>query len=160
MGNAYFKDKCCAFIGRLQRCSREEACDKVMFSGGAPHSGVNYLTDYVIAGHGAESTKLYKKAQELQDKGMLAILTEDQFFDVLENGAEPPAVKIPRDDIVVIPAREPEPPNPYLRDKRLGYLANKRFKTPEGEMKIDLRPLYRVADAMGISDEKTDQKNK
>jgi len=117
-----------------------------------------YPRKHYAGKYGAENTKLYKKAQELQDKGMLAILTEDQFFDVLENGAEPPAVKIPRDDIVVIPAREPKPPNPYLRDMRLGYLANKRFDTPEGEMKIDLRPLYRVADAMGISDEKTDQK--
>lgn len=143
-----FTDKCCTFIGKLQSCSREEACDRLMAAGGVPHPRVNYITNYVILGLGAEHTKQYKTALSLEATGCLSILTEDRFFSALESGAPLPVNPNAARDVKVIPAETPEQNDTFLRDKRLGYLATKRVQTPEGEARIDLRPLYRANDVM------------
>lgn len=144
-----FKDKCCTIIGRLQSCTREDAYDRLLPKGGVPHPRVNYLTDYVIAGTGAEGTKLYQTARELEAGGCLTILTEKQFFDALTNGAALPVNPNKPQGLIVSPgADEPEEKDNWLRDKRLGYLATKRIQTTEGEARLDLRPLYRVAEVM------------
>jgi DNA ligase (NAD+) len=64
------------FTGGLERTSRPEAEAMVRRLGGKAAGSVSARTDYVVAGPGAGS-KL-EKAQKLK----VAILTEDEFFDL------------------------------------------------------------------------------
>jgi DNA ligase (NAD+) len=66
------------FTGTLERMEREEARTRVEVLGGKTSSSVSKKVNYVVAGHDAGS-KL-NRAKELG----LAILTEDQFIDLLQ----------------------------------------------------------------------------
>ena len=70
---------------------------------------IAYFTHYVVAFANAKTTKLYKLALECEQDGFLSILTEAKFFDILEGKAEPPKKKNnPGNDVIIIPAKDPE----------------------------------------------------
>jgi len=46
---------------------------------------IAYFTHYVVALDNAKTTKIYKLALEREKDGFLSILTEDLFFNILEN---------------------------------------------------------------------------
>ena len=126
-----FQDKICTFIGNIQSCSRAEAKERLFAVGGVPVDTVNSCVDYVITGIAFENLKKYKEAQRLYRRGYTNILTEKQFFDILDNGTEPPVNPNRNTGVVEIrPAKDsetPEPENDYLQSKRIAYLADKKF---------------------------------
>ncbi len=73
------------FTGTMNRTTRPQAEELVRSLGGKAGSGVTSKTDYVVAGEAAGS-KL-EKAQRLK----VAVLTEDEFLDLVERGATPGA---------------------------------------------------------------------
>ena len=153
-----FQDKICTFVGNIRRCSRAEAKERLFAVGGVPVDDVNSCVDYVITGVAFEKLKKYKEAQRLYRRGHTNILTEEQFFDILETGAEPP--ENPNRDtgvVEIIPARDsdaPEPGSDYLKSKRMAYLANKKIPLADGGyMRIDPRPAIKAANVIRIMNE-------
>jgi NAD-dependent DNA ligase len=87
-----FKDKLIAFVGTPGNCTRREVYDEVIAIGGIIEDNINTFLHYVVAFNGAEKTVKYKKASKLADKGLLAIINESQFFDILEGKADAPEI--------------------------------------------------------------------
>ncbi|MCL2637300.1 MAG: hypothetical protein FWD48_02920 [Oscillospiraceae bacterium] len=86
------KDKIFAFIGTPRQCTRREIYDEVIIAGGIIEENITTLLHYVVAFSGAEKTVKYKKAAKLAEKGLLAIISEEQFFAALESKAALPEV--------------------------------------------------------------------
>jgi len=145
-----FKDKIFVFIGNPKRCTRQVARDALMAVGGVVDGHIAYFTHYVVAFDNAKTTKLYKLALEREKAGFLSILSETQFFDILEGKAEPPEKKHnPNNDVIVIPAKDPEVAAREAERIQKSVITNKRMKnmakygvpTPEGRVKLDLNAL-------------------
>ncbi len=144
-----FHDKLIVFLGAPRRCTRREAREEVMAVGGVPDDSIAAFTSFVVAFERAEEKKAYKKALEYSNIGLLSILTEEQFFDILEGKAEPPEkpkreskgfVSMPADPEAE--AREQEQGwQDILNHKRMMNLKKHGVKTPEGVIKVDMRPL-------------------
>jgi hypothetical protein len=140
-----FHDKLIVFIGSPRRCTRREAREEVMAVGGVPDDGIAAFTSFVVAFDRAEEKKAYKKAFEYG----VTILTEEQFFDILEGKAEPPEkpkreskgfVSMPLDPEAEARERE-QTWQDILNHKRMMNLKKHGVQTPEGVVKVDMRPL-------------------
>jgi NAD-dependent DNA ligase len=79
-----FRNKRCAFIGVPRSCTRYEAREELLAVGGIISEEITTFLHFVIAFSGAEKTVKYKKALKYAEKGLLLIINEEQFFDVLE----------------------------------------------------------------------------
>lgn len=152
-----FKDKLVVFIGSPRLCTRQAARDALIAVGGIPDERITAFTNYVVAFNQAEKTKAYQKA--LKYERLLSILTEEQFFDVLDGKAAPPEQPEPDRDIIVIPAAgNPEAdrhefeqtPEYILNRKRMNSLARYGVHTPDGRVKVDMRPLDTIRRVMKI----------
>ena len=74
--------------------------------GGVTDDRISTFTDYIVAFNGAEKTKSYQKAAFHDLHGHMVMLTEEQFFDVIEGKANPPEPKVlPKTGGLVIPAK-------------------------------------------------------
>jgi transcriptional regulator with XRE-family HTH domain len=126
-----FKDKLCLFVGRLERCSKREAQERLFAAGGVPQNNIAAFVSYVVAGGGAKKTKAYAEAKRYEKNGLLAILTEQEFFDILDGKAAPPGAPAPNPNLVKIEASVPAKDDFSLADliesKRAAYIASKRF---------------------------------
>ena len=150
-----FQDKIVVFIGTPERCSRQAACDALVAVGGVTDERITAFANYVVAFSGAEKTKAYQRARKYDR--LLSILTEEQFFDVLEGKAVPPE-KPERDSGVIVSypkdpeeeARESERTQKDILDrKRLDHLARHGILTPDGgRVKADLRHLDKASRVM------------
>jgi len=145
-----FKDKLFVFIGKSQRCTRQEARDALMDVGGVVDGHIACFTYYVVAFSNAKTTKIYKLALEREKDGFLIILSKKCFFDILEGKAEPPEKKHNAgNDVIVIPAKDPEAAAREAERIQKSVITNKRMKnmakygvtTPEGRVKLDLNAL-------------------
>jgi len=154
-----FKGKLFVFIGTPRRCTRQIARDALIAVGGIPDERITAFTNYVVALNQADKTKAYQKALKYGKHGLLSILTEEQFFNVLEGRAAPPEKPEPDRDIIVIPsAGNPEAADRDLEHmqediinrKRMNSLARDGVHTPDGRVKVDLRPLDTIRRVMKI----------
>ena len=147
-----FADKLFIFIGNPTRCSRQSARDALVNVGGVPEERYSVYTHYTVAFSGAEKTKLYEKAVERDRFGQTVMLTEDQFFNVLEGKVVPPERKQPPRDpnVIVFPPKDPavqeraheEAVSDAVSRKRLTNMARYGVSMLDGSrMKADLRPL-------------------
>jgi hypothetical protein len=123
--------------------------------GGVTDDNLTTFVDYVLALNGAEKTKVYQRAIQAERYGQLSILSEDQFFDILEGKTAPPEKNEPR--LSNCASRVPTPYMEALADelerikqdvienKRINSLAKHGIPTPEGgRMKIDFQDLYKT----------------
>jgi hypothetical protein len=150
-----FTDKLFILIGNPARCSRQAARDALINVGGVPEERYSVYTHYTVAFNGAEKTKLYEKATERDRFGQTVLLTEDQFFDILEGKADPPAKKIPPRNPNAF-TRPPLDPEAWERAReeavsdavnRKRHTNTARYGVPMTDgsrMKADPRPLDRV----------------
>ena len=148
-----FKDKIFVFIGTPKRCDRQAARDALISAGGIPDERITAFTDYVVAFNHNSKTKIYQKALEYERRSLLMLVDEEQFFDILEGKSEPPEKPKQNEDIIVIPAKDPEAAAREFEQiekniktrKRLKNLAKYGVPTPDGgREKINLRPLDTV----------------
>ena len=128
-----FKDKICVFIGRLERCSKQEAQDRVYAVGGVPQNGIAAFVSFVIAGKVSESSKAYKEAKRYESHGLLSIISEQEFFDALEGKFVPPENLQNREEDVHAPNM-----SALLNHKRVAYLASKKIIGADGNL-LDAR---------------------
>ena len=155
-----FQDKLVVFIGTPLRCKRKEARDALIRVGGVTDDKVTSFTNYVVAFSGAEGTQAYKKA--VKYSGLLVMLTEEQFIDILDGKAVPPEPPQPNSDIVVSPARDEEArerereqfASEHLAHKRINSMARDGIQTSEGRVKVDMRLLEKMAHASKALKEK------
>jgi hypothetical protein len=147
-----FKDKLVAFIGTPLRCTRQEAREALVAVGGVPDDDITTFTDYAVAFNRSEGTKVYARAFKNAKYGLLVMLGEEQFFDVVEGKAQPPAP--PRNpDIIVRPAQNAEEQEREQEEFLSNRLAHKKIQSmkrdgvemPEGRVKIDMTPLEDIA---------------
>ncbi|GHU36426.1 hypothetical protein FACS1894105_06740 [Clostridia bacterium] len=126
-----FMDKLCVFIGRLERCSKREAQELLFAVGGVPQNGIAAYVSFVIVGKGAEDTRAYTEAKRYEQYGLLSILTEQLFFDILDGKSKPPEKTKLNPNIVHTEATNPIENYFSLADltdqKRAVYIASKRF---------------------------------
>ena len=148
-----FKDKTVAFIGTPLRCTRQEARDALIAVGGVPDDSITSFTDYAVAFNRSDGTKVHARALKNASYGLLVMLNEEQFFNILEGKAQPPE-PTPRDrNITVYPARnaeEQERETEQFLSERLAHKKAQSLKrdgvdTPEGRVKIDMTPLETLA---------------
>lgn len=147
-----FKDKLCVFIGIPQRCTRQEARDALTAVEGIPDERITALTDYAVAFGNASKTKAYAKAKDYGEQGLMSVLTEEEFFDILEGRAIPPEKPEHNHDVTVIPATNPDEANRELEQMKESVLNRKRMKnlakhgipTDKGRVKIDMKALGAV----------------
>lgn len=87
-----FFGKRIVFTGALSRMTRKEAAQLVLDVGGIPADKMNKETNYLVIGNedfkscvkNGKSAKMLK-AEEMQKKGIdILVISEDQFFDMLE----------------------------------------------------------------------------
>jgi hypothetical protein len=153
-----FQDKLVAFIGAPQRCTRQAARDALIAAGGIPEGRIGVFVRYVVAFDGAETTKAYEKAKNY--RGLMSILSEDQFFDILEGKAAPP--ELPKNKSEKGFVSYPINPEAEARrnervidlvvtKKRIEAMAKYGVPTPDGgRIKADLRPLDTAARVVKI----------
>jgi transcriptional regulator with XRE-family HTH domain len=134
-----FKDKICVFIGRLERCSKQEAQDRVFAVGGIPQNNIAAFVSFVIAGKISESSKVYKTAKRYENHGLLTILSEQEFFDTLEGKFIPPETTPAEIDEGI--------PNiaALLNQKRAAFLASKKIIGADENL-LDARSVTAVQD--------------
>lgn len=148
-----FRDKLFVFIGTPERCTRQTARDALVTVGGIPDERIISFTNYVVAFNRSGGTRIYQKALEHERDGLLSVLTEEEFFDVLEGKAEPPEKPRRNSNVIVIPSKDPEAEareservmGDILNRKRMNNLARHGVPTPEGRVKADLRHLDMLA---------------
>lgn len=87
-----FFGKRIVFTGALSRMTRKEAAQLVLDVGGIPSDGMNKETNYLVIGNedfkscvkDGKSAKMLK-AEQMQKKGIdIQVISEDQFFDMIE----------------------------------------------------------------------------
>jgi DNA ligase (NAD+) len=103
LAEGQFTGRTFVFTGTLHRVTRPEAEELVREHGGKAGSSVSSKTSYLVAGEAAGS-KL-EKARRLK----VAVLTEDEFFDLVERGpeaADAPDGGAPADEAPADPAGE------------------------------------------------------
>lgn len=155
-----FQDKLVVFIGTPLRRKRKDAREALIRVGGVPDENITAFTNYVVAFSGAERTQAYKKA--VRYSGLLVILTEEQFIDILDGKAAPPEPPPPSDNIIVIPARDEEAyerereqfASEHIAHKRIISMARDGIQTPEGRVKVDMRPLEKMVQVSRALNEK------
>ncbi len=154
-----FQDKLIVFIGNPKRGTRQEARDALSIIGGVPDERITMFTHYIVAFNGANKTKVYRKAVEHDEYGLSVLLNEEQFFDILDGKAEPPARKKPKlaEGVIMFPTFDQQVEDQFNERAEQYVLAKKRIKsiarygipTPDGgRTKADfgaLEPLMRVA---------------
>ncbi|GHU59954.1 hypothetical protein AGMMS49975_28260 [Clostridia bacterium] len=130
-----FRDKICVFIGKLERCSRQTAQERLFEVGGVSQNSLAVFVKYIIAGKGAETTKAYKDAERLECQGFSTILTEQEFFDTLDGKFTPPENTNGR-NLNMIHAEATIPTPDFLMEvieqKRAAYVASKRILVQGG----------------------------
>ena len=154
MSNPFY-DKLFIFIGRPVRCTRQKAMDELGKVGGVIQEHFGVFTDYVVAFEGAIGTKKYEKAEERDKYGQLVLLTEEQFFDVIDGKAQPPERKIPpksKNQIISPPKKEfaeeearriEQTKNYVVNKKRLENMAKNGVPLEDGgRMKIDFGTFH------------------
>ena len=126
----YFDGRLIVFIGNPTRCSRKEARDAVTVAGGVVDEKITMYTHFAVAFEGAEKTKVYQKAVEHDEHGLLVLLNEEQFFDALNGRAAPPEKKMPktRDGVTVIEAADPDEAARNFEQSAQYFVAKKRVK--------------------------------
>lgn len=134
-----FKDKIFVVIGRLKRCSKLELKDKLAEMNSYINSSVSTLADYFIVVPGSEVTQTYHKAHELSAFGGASILTEEQFFDILEGKSEAPRVISPEGVLNLSADNDIYHKKRYLEKQRVKYLSCDGVPTEIGRVKIDVR---------------------
>lgn len=148
-----FEDKLFAFIGKPERCSSAEARDALYAVGGVTDERISTFTEYVVEFKHNGNTKKYKQAVYDNEHGYLVLLNEQQFFDVIEGKAEPPAkreipgkvTRIPPKNAEVYEREQEKWWKEFINEKRLNNLAKYGMPTPDGgRIKMDLRSLYRA----------------
>jgi len=104
-----FQDKLFAFIGNEpERCKIREARDALDAVGGVVDARIHSFTSYVVEfRHNGKSEK-YKQAIRDDRNGYLTLLSEEQFFDILEGRAEPPEKPKRNSKITEIQPHDPE----------------------------------------------------
>ena len=158
-----FLDKLVVFIGTPQRCKRAEARDALFNIGGIPDETVTAFTSFVVAFSGAQTTKAYKKA--LHYDRLLTILTEDEFFDILEGKALPP--EKPRNSVTttVIPSANADMETraheqfmeEHINRKRINFMARYGVPTPDGRIKVDMKFAEKMSRLSRFIDEKAQE---
>ena len=153
-----FQDRLVVFIGTPQRCTRQAARDALIAVGGIPDAKIVCFTSFVVAFGRADTTKVYQHALKFERDGLLTVLTEAQFFDILEGRAAPPEKPKPDKEVIVIPPEAAEAverefeqiKTDTINRRRMDSLARYGVQTPDGRMKIDLRPLDNIRRVMKI----------
>lgn len=145
-----FQDKLFAFIGEPERCTIRAARDALDAVGGVTDTRISAFTKYAVEfRHNGKSDK-YKKAVKYDRNGLLTMLNEQQFFDILEGITEPPVKPKEKNNTIVIPALDPEREalerertwQDILGRKRMNNMAKYGVPTPDGSrVKADLRHL-------------------
>ena len=147
-----FEDKVFAFIGDPVRCSRREAYEALAAVGGILDDRISTFTEYVVEFKHNGKTKKYAKALSDNKKGYLLLLSESQFFDIIEGKAEPPPKRNFRGEDVyqLQPLKKYEEYTKQqekewkdlLNYKRMSNMARYGVTMPDGSVaKIDLRSL-------------------
>lgn len=146
-----FQDKLFAFIGKPERCTTTEARDALYAVGGVTDERISTFTEYVVEFKHNGKTEKYKKAVRGNENGYLVLLNEQQFFDIIEGKAEPPAKRKTKGESIVIPPKNTEAYckeqdrvwKEIINEKRLNNLAKHGIPMPDGSrIKADLRALY------------------
>jgi len=149
-----FQDELVVFIGTPLRCNRQAAREELVNAGGIPDDGITAYTNYVVAFHRADEAKAYKKALDYESYGSLSILTEDQFFAILEEKAKHRNVVVKPDTNADVQARESKRiTQDILTRKHMNFLARSGIYSNEARVKVDLSPLnrdYRADKARGV----------
>ena len=153
-----FQDKLFIIIGKSARHSRQAIRDELTVVGGVTDDNLTTFIDFVLALGGSEKTKVYQRALQAERYGQLSILSEEQFFDILEGRAAPPEKPEPRlqSGAVILPTKNMEAiaedfellKQDVIESKRINSLAKHGIPTSQGRMKIDFRRLntaYRIA---------------
>jgi hypothetical protein len=149
-----FQDKLFVMIGKPIRCSRQVIRDKLLDVGGVPDERLTTFTDFVLALKGSSDTKAHQQALRHERCGLLTILSEDQFFDILEGKAALPSTtgtEVAR-MVNVISAERQEAmeieleriKRDVIEHKRINCLAKHGVTTPDGRIKADFRNLYKA----------------
>ena len=145
-----FQDKLIVFIGTPEKCSRQAARDALIAVGGVTDEQITAFSNYAVTFRRAETTQAYQKALKYERNGLLAILSEELFFDILEGTVAPPEMPELGSGVVVIPSKDPEADareseqamKNILDRKRMKNLAEHGVPTPDGgRIKADFRPL-------------------
>ena len=163
-----FKDKLFVFIGQPTRCSRQAARDALNKVGGVTEERITTFTSYIVAFNGAEKTKAYQKAEYHDKYGHMVLLTEEQFFNVLEGKANPPEKKVPPNfkGAISIPAkyseereRDSKRVEQYVVEKkRLKSMEKHGTPTKDGRVRFDFdafHALYHMAEVIKNKKSKT-----
>lgn len=101
---------------------------------------------------------MYKKAKEYSHDGLLFLLTEEQFFDILEGKTIPPEKPELGKDVIVIPAANSETYEREMEQKKKDMLNRKRMASmakhgippQDGLVRADLRPFHKTVRMMEI----------
>jgi hypothetical protein len=146
-----FQDSIVVFIGKPIRCTRQAAQDALFAVGGIIDENISTFVNYAVAFSGAENTKKYSKA--LKYKSFLAIINEEQFFDILEGRAGPPEKPESGNNVIYIPPIDPDKEareqkqfmDDLINRKRIDNLAKHGIPMPDGgRLKVDFRSLDNV----------------
>ena len=136
-----FRDKICVFLGRLERCSKQEAQDRVFAIGGIPQNSVVAFVNYVICGNISKSSKAHKDAKRYEKNGLLTILSEQEFFDTLDGKFNPP--QIATSEVECIPGHYSPDIEALLNQKRAAFLVSKKIIGADGIL-LDARSSVAV----------------
>ena len=76
-------NKIIAFLGNPQTLTRTEAKYELSLIGGVYSRSITSNLNYVVAFSGAEDKVMFDDVKELASKGMLKIISEDEFIEML-----------------------------------------------------------------------------
>ncbi|GHU51846.1 hypothetical protein AGMMS49975_06480 [Clostridia bacterium] len=114
-----------------ERCSKREEQERLFAVGGVPQNNIAAFVSYVIIGKGAKNTKAYAEAKRYEQYGVLSIITESLFFDILDGKAKHPEQPKPNSNINHIePTIQTEDDfslSKLMEQKRAAYVASKRL---------------------------------
>ncbi|MCL2035053.1 MAG: hypothetical protein FWG94_10040 [Oscillospiraceae bacterium] len=155
-----FQDALVTLIGTPLRCNRQVARQELVNAGGIPDEVITAFTSYVVAFYKADETKAYKNALYYESYGTLSILTEEQFFAILEEKhVSSKKTKHHGDDVMHdtnadVKARESKRiTQDILNRKHMNFLERNGIYSNESRVKINLSPLdrdYRADKARGL----------
>lgn len=144
-----FENKLFAFIGTPERCTTREARDALSAVGGVTDDKITTFIEYVVEFKHNGKSKKYLSAKKNEEKGLLIIINESYFFDILEGKSKPPINLVREKGIESISALPDEiikihekARNDILNYKRMNNMAKYGVKNPDGSItKIDFRPF-------------------